>query len=143
VEYQKIRPLFRAMFADAKMKTTYVLPGEPDKVVGFKREGANSVSMVLDGNRVLAAIDKVMSMDIKEARKLYRSGGEEALRKEFSDLLELGDATATISKPGKAQYDYEKEVKAAHAAYPQLRKKLRLSAEIKLPGEPGFGEPKK
>jgi hypothetical protein len=142
IEYQKFKPMLRMIMADAKVKTTYVLPGEPDKVVGFKREGPNSVSFVLDGNKILGAFDKVMTMDNKELRKILRAGGEAAVLKEFAEL-DLEAATATVAKPGKPQFDYAAEVKAAKNAYPQLRKKLRLPKEIPLPGETDSDRPDK
>ena len=49
--------------------------------------------------------------------------------------LEGAGGSLTVPKPGKPQFDYDKEVKAAKEAYPQLRKKLRLPDTIKLPGE--------
>jgi len=144
IQYQQMKPMLRMMIGDAKVKTTYKLPGEPEKVIGLKREGPQSVSFVIDGNRLLAAIDKLFALDNKEMRKLYRAGpgAEMKLLGEFADIN--AEVNITIPKPGKAQFDYDKEVKAAKDAYPMLRKKLKLRENIHLPGEPGgknFGKP--
>ena len=39
-----------------------------------------------------------------------------------------------IAKPTGPQFDYAKEVKEAQAAYPELRKRLNLGDDVKLPG---------
>ena len=41
----------------------------------------------------------------------------------------------TVGNLGAAQFDYDKEVKAARAEYPALRRALGLDASVKLPGE--------
>ncbi|HJZ54763.1 MAG TPA: hypothetical protein VKE74_07375, partial [Gemmataceae bacterium] len=121
-----------------------VLPGEPEKVAGFKREGPNAVSFVLDGNQLLAAAEKSNALDNNELRKQLRSGSNASspFLKEFGGW-DLAGMTATMAKPGQPQFDYDQEVKAARAAYPELRKKLRLPDDVRLPGEPAPDVPKK
>jgi hypothetical protein len=131
VEYQSIKPFIIGMLTDAKLKTTLVLPGEVGGVRGFQPEGKNGVSFVMDGNKLIVAANKLYAQDNEAFRKMYRSG------KTPDDVLESfgvpDRATATVAKPGKPQFDFEAEVKAARDAYPDLRKKLKIGENVRLP----------
>src|SRR5205823_1350141 len=109
-----------------KIKTTYVLPGPPNTVPGFEVKG-NSVSITLDGAKVIAGVHKIYSMDAAEMRKLVRSEKGTAALAELVLGVEAPESTRiTVAKPAGPQFDFDKDVKEARAAYPELRKKLNL-----------------
>jgi hypothetical protein len=144
ISYQQMKPMLRVVVGDLKLRSVYVLPGKVEKVVGFKQENPTTVSFVIDGGQLLASAEKVNTMDLKELRGIVRAGPapQAALFKDVP-LMNLQELSATVPKPGPPQFDYDAEVKTARAAYPELRKNLRLPDEFRFAGEPGADEPKK
>ena len=134
IEYQSSKPLVRAILTDAKIKTTFVLPGVVSEVRGFKTEANGAVSYTVDGNGILKAVEALFAQENSELRKIYRSKeGVVSLLETKVAGLPSENASATVAKPGKPLFDYDAEVKAAREAYPELRKKLKLGADVKLP----------
>jgi hypothetical protein len=131
IDLQSMRPLFVAVLGGAKMKMTYVLPGEPDGAKGFVRNG-RSLTHTLEGDKVIAVVDRVLKADPADRRKLFREDAAGDIKKILDDEFLAPRSTITIAKPEQA-FDYEKEVKAARDAYPALRKKFGLGADVKLP----------
>lgn len=135
VAYQQAKPFNRAMLTDLKLKIVYHLPGGTSEVREFKPEGRTTISFTLDGNQILAGREKLMTLDNAELRKYYRGKPDDArLAKYLGDAF-IYDASATVAKPTAPQFDYDEEVKEARAAYPELRKKLKLGNDVRLPGE--------
>ncbi|MDB5313069.1 MAG: hypothetical protein JWO38_7271 [Gemmataceae bacterium] len=133
VGYQSAKPFVLAMLTDAKVKTTFILPGEPGSVSGFKTDG-QKVYFQLDGNKAITGINKIYALDNAALRKVYRSKEEAAALVEAMIGFAPDDsAKATVAKPTGPQFDYDKEVKEAHAAYPELRKKFQLGDDVRLP----------
>ena len=133
VGYQTVKPILAVFLADARLKTTYVLPGDPGQVSGFKTEG-KGVSVTIDGDKILGGIKKIYALDNAELRKVYRSKeGMAALAESTFGFAPDDTAKAVVAKPTGPQFDYEAEVKAALAAYPDLRKKLKLPEDFRLP----------
>ncbi|HYH63152.1 MAG TPA: hypothetical protein VD866_00490 [Urbifossiella sp.] len=145
VQYQLVRPMMVAAFSRGKMTATYLLPGAATEVTGFKAEGTKVV-WSMDGDKVITGMDAFLGRPDADLRGVYRKAGafEAAL------VTALGSTPddrckAVVARPGPAQFDYAAEVKAARAAYPELRQSLKLPADYWLPdGNPpppmkGFG----
>ena len=133
VRYQAGRPLMRATLAGVKMKTTFVLPGAVKDVAGFKADGAKLV-LEMSGDQMLAAMDKLFAKPDAELRPLYRTPGAiDAAADEALGHLGDGKFRAAVPAPGGPQFDYAAEVKAARAAYPALRKALKLPDDVWIP----------
>lgn len=132
IEVQSAKSILVALLADAKLKTTFVLPGDPTEVTAFSRDG-RKVFFTLDGNKILADLNKLLAEDRPTLRKLYRGGtGPDAFKvRLFGDLGV--DGSVTVAKPGAALFDFDKEVKEARAAYPELRKKFGFGDDLRLP----------
>jgi hypothetical protein len=132
IELQSSRPLIQAMFGGAKLKATYALPGDPTETTGLTRDGRR-VSSTLEGDRLLAAVDKILARDAAAQRKAYRAVADA----DVWALLEVegfpGKGAVTVAKPGPAQFDFDAEVKAARDAYPALRKKFGFGDDLRLP----------
>jgi hypothetical protein len=132
IELQSSKSLFVAMFTGAKLKTTYVLPGTPNAVSVFTQDGRR-VSATMDGAKVLAALDKLLAQDRAAWRGIYRGATEADVLATL--LFEQGSwhGSATLAKPGEAQFDFAKEVRLAREAYPALRKKFGFGEDFKFP----------
>jgi hypothetical protein len=73
-------------------------------------------------------------MDRAAWRKAYREAkSTDPLRMLNLEGIPPADATATVAKPGGAQFDFDKEVKEAREAYPALRKKFGFGNDLFLP----------
>jgi hypothetical protein len=132
IDLQSTKPLFVAFFTDAKLKTTYVLPGEVTAAEGFAKEGRQA-SFTLDGAKVLASFNKALSQDRAEWRKLYRAAPDRSAIEAVVFGAPVENGSITVAKPGEAQFDFDKEVKEARAAYPELRKKFGFGDDLRLP----------
>jgi hypothetical protein len=132
IDLQSSKPLVTAFLADAKLKTTYVLPGEVTASEGFARDG-QTASFTLDGPRVLASFTKALNQDRAAWRKVYREAATPAAIQAAIFDFPIESASITVAKPTGAQFDFDKEVKAARAAYPELRKKFGFGEDLKLP----------
>jgi hypothetical protein len=136
IEYQGSKPILVALMTDAKVKTVFVLPGEVSGVKGLTAEGKDRVSFVLDGPKVLAGVGKIFAMSNAELRAVYRSKDiQEVMAAETIGLLPDTTTTAMVAKPTGPLFDFDKEVKEAIAAYPELRKRFKLDPNVRLPGE--------
>jgi hypothetical protein len=121
-----------AFLTDCKLKTTFVLPGDPTASAGFETTGRKA-TFTLDGNKSLAGLDKALKQTPAEWRNLYRQlGSAEAIQAAVMGFP-AEDASITVARPGEAQFDFLKEVKEAHAAYPELRKKFGFGEDLHLP----------
>ena len=132
IDFQSGKPLLTAFLADMKMKATFLLPGDVTAATGFEKDGRKA-SFALDGNKILANTNKALAQDQAAWRKLYR----EAPSVDAIQAAVFGfpgdDWSVTVAKPGEPQFDFDKEVKEARAAYPELRKKLGFGDDLKLP----------
>ena len=123
-----------SFLTDARLKTTYLLPGQPSMATRFKIDGRKLV-IDIEGNKIIAGMNQIFVLDAAELRKVYRSKEKmDALTESVFGVFPDDSAKAVIAKPSGPQFDYAKEVKEARAAYPELRKKLNLGDDIKLPG---------
>jgi len=135
VEYQKARPLFEMMFNSLKVKTVLNLPGDIADLKGFQKDGPRAISQVIDGGEILGVIKKFIMMDASELKKFAAANNEKDVMALLGPLAKVGELDVTVKGPGTAQFDYDKEVREARAAYPALRKALNLDASVKLPGQ--------
>jgi hypothetical protein len=145
VKYQDGKAVLVALLTDYKYQGTFKLPGKVKEARGLSKDGDRSVVAQLDGPATLRSFQAVMAKDNAFFRKLMREAGtvdimeSELLLKEAVPKV-LG--SATLQDVGKDQFDYDKEVKAARAGYPALRKVFDIDSKRALPGEPGPGKGK-
>src|SRR5262249_39210665 len=122
------------------------LPGEVSGVKVYQPEGKRAVSFVMDGNKMLKAINGLMMRDNAFLRKKLRAEGDTDLfggSEESLKLLGLNwhEASPVVARPAGPQLADAKEVAAAREAYPALRKRLGLGEEKKIPDFPGAKPP--
>ncbi|MCE9562656.1 MAG: hypothetical protein K8U57_11475 [Planctomycetes bacterium] len=140
IDLQSAKGILIAMLTDCKMKTTFVLPGDVTAVVGFVKDGRKA-SYTVDGNKIIADVNKLLTEDRPTLRKFYRSATSPDVFKNRVLGESMNEGSITVAKPGEPLFDFDKEVKEAHAAYPDLRKKFGFGDELKLPTGEAF--PKK
>lgn len=140
IDLQASKSLFTALLTDAKVKTTYVLPGEVTETEGFTRDG-HKATLLLDGNKMLTHFNTMLKQDQAAWRKLYRSATSPSVLEASVFGAPFDSGSITVGKPGAAQFDFDKEVKDARAAYPEIRKKFGFGEDLRLPT--GDNPPKK
>lgn len=132
VELQSMRGLLIAALTDLKVKSTIQMPGAVTEAPGFTIKG-NEAIREFDGNMILASINKILTTDPASLRKAYRSAKGPVPESLFIEGANPDMAAITVAKPGQALFDYDKEVKEAVAAYPDLRKKFGFGEDLQLP----------
>ncbi len=140
IEVQGTKGMLTAILMDSKLKTTFALPGDVTEATGFTKEG-RTASYTIDGNKMLAEINKFLSEDRATLRKSYRASTAHEYLKNRVLGEQGGDGSIVVAKPGEPLFDFEKEVKEARVAYPELRKKFGFGDDVKLPT--GETSPKK
>jgi len=136
VKYQAGKPVMTAMLTDLKYTTVLHLPGDVSEVKGFKKDGGRAVSRALDGNALLANYKAFMAQDNAALKKKIKAANSLDFEKLFAEDIDiLHDGSLTVARVGEPQFDFDKEVKEARAAYPKLRKQLNIPDNVKLPGE--------
>jgi hypothetical protein len=152
VEYQGGKPILTALLTDLKYRNVYQLPGTAQlpgavpRIPGtlLKQEGSRGVSYAIEGNELFKAMKQAMEADNDTLRKKMRASNRLDLFEQMLDIEPGGPGSsasfkdrelATVAKPTGPQFDYQREVQEARAAYPRLRKNLGLGDEVKLPGE--------
>ena len=118
-----------------KIDMTYVLPGTLGAVEGFTKTDKGGAQVVMEGKKMLDAMDKVMADDkglaaaIRAGRDVKDGPGEEAMMEAvFGKKISALKATCTDVKP---QFDYQAEMGKAKAGQADLLKKLGIAIEGK------------
>jgi len=140
VQVQGVKGMLTAILLDSKIKGVFLMPGDVTEAVGFAHEGRKA-SYTLDGNKILAELNKTLAEDRASLRKFYRSATTPDHFKKKILGEQASDGFITVAKPGEPLFDFEKELMEARAAYPDLRKKFGFGDDLKLPT--GDGQPKK
>jgi len=142
IAYQKSKPFMVMMLTDLKVKTVFRLPGEVKESRGFKKGTDREVSHTVDGAEILVTMKKFMTQDVAQWKRLmkeFNPKNEPIHPEKVLDKLGFPEGMIepklTVYKLGKAQFDYDREVQEARAAYPRLREQLKLDPSKKLSGE--------
>jgi hypothetical protein len=139
IQAQSAKSLLISFLTDAKVKTTFRMPGEITEIKTCKQSGKSDAILEIDGNAVIKEFRQILSLPDMELRKLYQEGKAPSFDEDssFDSFVLGGQPSVKVAKPGGPAFDYEKEVAAAVAGNPELRKKFAIPDFQKLPGEPG------
>jgi hypothetical protein len=146
-KFQQMRPILEATIGRMKTDLTFHLPGTLAEVNVFQREPNGAVRLVIDGAKVLEAMDQLALDDayLKEQALAGRKpGGKMMLDDTMKQKLfgAKGPVRARINGVLKPLFAYDSEVAAAKANYQAMIQRLGLD---KLPAPepnsmpPGFG----
>lgn len=144
-QYQQSKPMMASILGTMKMDVTYMLPGKIETTGCFTKTDKGGVQMVIEGKRMLEAMDKMMADDkamaesIKSGKNMMKDGpGDD----KFGEMLvgKAGAPVATVSGDLKPLFEYKAEMEKAKAAQDAMFKKLEIDPKAKKPGMMGGEE---
>ena len=131
LQYNKSKPMMIGMLGTLKIEKVFHLPGRIEEVSNFTKVDDSTVQLTLEGMKMLAAMDKIMSDDkllaeqIRAGKNPMQSGaGDELLGNEM--LYGQRAPVRVVAGGGKELFDYKAEVAAAKANYKAMLKSQGL-----------------
>jgi hypothetical protein len=130
MDYKQNQPAMQTVLNALKIDTTFTLPGTVSATNIFtKAPDSNTVTLVIDGKAMIAAMDKIMTDD-KLLATAVRAGNNSPVADEL--LIEnifgkKGPISATVTGAVKAQFDYKAESDAAKAAQAAMFAKVGVN----------------
>jgi hypothetical protein len=131
-EWAKQKPMVSMFMGTLKMDTTILLPGKIAEVNGFEKVDTTGVRVLVDGKKMMDAMEKVIGDDkiMKEGLKAGKDpmktpAAQQALSEALLGAKGPIRAKVTDLKP---LFDYKAEMEKAKAAQPEMMKKLGLDA---------------
>jgi hypothetical protein len=119
LDYKQNQPAMLTALNDLKLQTTFTLPGTISATnILTKDPASNTVTLVIEGKVITAAMDKIMADD-KLLASAIRAGNNTTFA---DDLLtqnifgKKGPISATVTGALTPQFDYKAESEAAKAA---------------------------
>ena len=128
-KYLQSKPMIETFLKEAKVSTRFILPGTLGEVRCFKKVGANTVEIKMDGATLLAAIDGLMKDDaflrktVESGHDIDKSGpplDDAMMEKLFG---QKGPIKASTSGALAPVFDYEAEAGKAREAMAELTAK--------------------
>ncbi len=131
-EFAKSSMMMGMMLNGLRIQQTYRMPGAISNAKVFTKKDANTVSITLEGEKMLKAMTELMKDD-KWLRLQVAAGTEK--EPPMADLNEKmfgvkGALEVAAKAPLKAQFNYAAEAARARKAYPAMRKRLKLVAAV-------------
>jgi len=113
---------------DMKFERIIHLPGEVTETSNFTKTDGNTVQIAFDGEKVMNAMDLMMSDDayLKEMIKKGNDPMQNPDEVKLNEMLfgEAAAVSATVEKANKDLFDYKAEMEAAKANFPAMKDKL-------------------
>ncbi len=127
-QWQKMKPLMSAMLSSLKKESTFHLPGKVKEVNNFRKDSENTVSLTMEGSKILTVLDSKMTDESwlrQEAISggLEQQGGMPSMDESLSEQLfgQKGPVRVKAqADPKKPIFDYKSEVAAAEKQYQTL-----------------------
>lgn len=132
-QMKQMSGMMGAMLNGFKDKVIYHLPGKITKSNNFKKVNDSTVSLTVDGAKIMKVIndfgqdDKAMAEAIKAGRNLQQDGPSDDY---FNEKLfgNKGPILAKVTLDKKAKFNYKAAVKKAKAGQTAMFQKLGLKA---------------
>ncbi len=129
-DYKQNQPAMQMVLASLKIETTFTLPGTVSATnILTKAPDSNTVTLLLEGKPMIAAMDKIMSDD-KLLTTAIRAGNNSPIA---DDLLtqnifgKPGPISATVTGPVKNLFDYPAESAAAKSTQAGMFKNIGIT----------------
>lgn len=135
-QHSQSRPELESFMGGLKTEMIFNLPGTIQAVSNFEKVDSNTVRLAIEGAKVLAVMDEVMSDDkllaeqIRQGRNLLEDGPDEAMNEK---LFGQKGSVRVIVSDAKPLFDYDSEAAAAKADYADILRELGLDLEISKP----------
>ena len=131
-QWQSMKKMMGPMLEEIKQDLTYKLPGTIETSTNMKKIDVNTVNVQVDGAKVMAAMDAMMTDDAwlkKQAEAGVFAKGGNAPNMDNDELNqrvfgEKGPVKVVMTGPGQSQFDYKTEVAAAKVEYTKLMDQL-------------------
>jgi len=144
--YLQMKPMMTGMMGGMKARATIRLPAEPASVSNFQQLEDGSVSIALDGEKLIENINAFI-MDDERIKEMILEGKSIQDAQEMEGMMarEIFGADGPVRVvvgPGQPLFDYAAEVSAAQAAFPDLLENLGLegaTSQVSLPVDTGEG----
>ncbi len=121
------KPMVSMMMGGFKVKNTIIAGGTITKSGGFDKKDDHTASLEMNGEKLMAALDKINSDDAL-LREMVASGGArnpKGMKKMLMPLLSGGVENPSVTlKPGAPVFDYAAEVAKAKSAQSEELKTL-------------------
>ncbi|MFB3893851.1 MAG: hypothetical protein ACE15C_17705 [Phycisphaerae bacterium] len=130
MQWQQAQPMMAAFVGKMKIDTTYMLPGKLGQVEGFTKTDKGGVQIVMDGKKMLDAMDKVLADDkmvaemVKAGRDPVKDGPGEKAMLEAVFGKNVTALKASVTGELKPQFDYKADMGKAKAAQEEMMKKF-------------------
>lgn len=138
-QYKASKAMMGMMLKDMRIEQTFHLPGKVKDVRVFKKVDENTVQFAIDGNQILAVMDKVMA-DEDYLRATLKAGQNpmqsQAARDRMAKELFGGTEPPMVRVTGKMkpQFDYDREVAAATEGMEEMMKELKKPRKMPAAG---------
>jgi hypothetical protein len=135
-EWQQMKAMMGPMLEKIKQELIYKLPSSIETSMNMKKIDASTVSVQMDGAKLIAAMDSMMADDAwlkkqAEAGRLGPGGSGPAVDAEVNARIygERGPIMVKISGTATPQFDYKKESEAAKAEHTKFLEKLSKDSQ--------------
>jgi hypothetical protein len=127
-KYQQMKPMMAMIMGPMKHEAVFHLPGQLGNSSAFQKDPSGVLSLRFDGNKMLAALEKLINDDTWMARNsgIMKPDSAPPMDEQMSQLLfgETGPIQATVAGLGAPTFDYETEVDAAREDFAALQQQL-------------------
>ena len=114
-DYKQMRGMMGPILNKMKLDLTYTLPGTVSSAVIFTKTGPNSANFVMEGRKMLAAMDTMMADDAALTASI--KAGKKADENDDAMFLQIygakGPAVVLFAGATKPQFDFKAESAAA------------------------------
>lgn len=142
-QYEQMKPMMATMFAKLREKVTVRLPGAIGQASNFKAEGDRTATLTIEGKKLVAAFDSMLSDEawlaeqFKSGRNIERDGPK--LDDSINEKIfgQKGPVMVTTAGELKPQFDFAQEVRQAQEGFETMLKSLNLTAPPAPPASGG------
>ena len=142
-QFKQMRPMMTPILAKMKLDLTYTLPGTVSSAAIFTKTGANSVNFIMEGRKMLEAMDKIMADDAALMASI--KAGKKADDNDEAMFMQIygnkGPAMVTVTGATKAVFDFKVESAAAKTKQDAMLKEAGIDLTPKPMMPPGMPMP--
>jgi len=137
--FRQKRPWLEQVLAKTRIEMSFRLPGTPGEVANLQKGEDGTLQFVLEGPKLLQAIDQVVADDAYMREMVVSEAGARPARPRLSEALNeklfgaRAPIRASVTGDLKPLFDYAAEARAAKDAYPKMLERLGLAP---LPSAP-------
>ncbi len=124
-QFQQQRMMMSMMLNGLKIESIYHFPGKVQDAKIYRKTDGNTVKLVLEGAKMLQAIDELAKDDAWWEKQVVAGAGEPPMDDLMQKMFGSPDTPQVTAKsPLKPLFNYKAEVAQAKKDYPAMRQKL-------------------